>query len=240
MVSPSLTAASPSPMATVSPSLMATVSPSLTAIVSPSLTAIVSPSSTAAASSSLITTAYSSLTAATSLPLVATAGSSLTTATSLFPIATINPSVTTAISLISLLTPLTRLNTIISFDVVIKTHLPLPPISLRTQGIAELLQHYPDKQFVDNLISIATYGARIGYKEPPASTRRSNYASALMHPNIVNTSIKSKLEKGRIKELTDLPKYYFCSPININLVYCRYSSTALLTLKESTNYTGLR
>jgi len=39
--------------------------------------------------------------------------------------------------------------------------------------------------------------------------------SALMHPDIVNASIKSELDKGRIKELTDLPKHYFCSPIGL-------------------------
>ena len=96
-----------------------------------------------------------------------------------------------------------------------KTHLPLPPIPLRPQGIAELLQHYPDKRFVDNLISIATHGARIGYEGPSTSTRRPNHASALMHPDIINASIQSELEKGRIKELTDLPKHYFCSPIGL-------------------------
>ena len=102
-----------------------------------------------------------------------------------------------------------------SFNVVTKTHLPLPPIPLRPQGIAELLQHYPDKHFVDNLISIAIHGARIGYEGPPASTRRPNHASALMHPDIINASIQSELDKGRIKELTDLPKHYFCSPIGL-------------------------
>ena len=102
-----------------------------------------------------------------------------------------------------------------SFKVVTQTHLPLPPISLRPQGIAELLQHYPDKHFVDNLTSIAIHGARIGYEGPSTITRRPNHASALMHPDIINASIQSKLEKGRIKELTDLPKYYFCSPIGL-------------------------
>src|SRR5204863_9160052 len=84
-----------------------------------------------------------------------------------FPVKTMSPPVTAAISLIPLSTPLTRPNTAMSFNVVTKTHLPLPPIPLRPQGIAELLQHYPDKRFVDNLISIATHGARIGYEGPP-------------------------------------------------------------------------
>jgi hypothetical protein len=37
----------------------------------------------------------------------------------------------------------------------------------------------------------------------------------IVHANIINESIQSELNKGRIKELMKLPTQYFCSPIGL-------------------------
>ena len=87
---------------------------------------------------------------------------------------------------------------------------------LHPQGIAHLLRQYPNRRFVDALISIATSGVRIGYEGSlSAQTRRPNHASAFTHSDIITDSIQSEIIKGRIKEIINLPVNYYCSPIGL-------------------------
>ena len=43
----------------------------------------------------------------------------------------------------------------------------------------ELLTNYPDPTFTDNIVGMATHGARIGYRGPRRQIHSSNHASAL-------------------------------------------------------------
>ena len=61
---------------------------------------------------------------------------------------------------------LERPNTDASFSVSVSTE-PLPPSAanvLRADGISELLKTYPNQRFMDTLLSITLYGARIGFE----------------------------------------------------------------------------
>jgi hypothetical protein len=89
--------------------------------------------------------------------------------------------------------------------------------SLNPQGISLLLRNYPDKRFVDTLVSIASSGVRIGY-EGDLSTRSEskNHRSALKQVDVITKSIQSEIDKGRIKEIPALPSdRHFCSPIGL-------------------------
>jgi hypothetical protein len=89
-------------------------------------------------------------------------------------------------------------------------------VTLRPQGIAQLLQDYPNRQFVETLVSIASSGAHIGYEgSPRCSVQRPNHPSSLMNSEIITAAIESEVKKGRIKEVTSLPYHYFCSPIGL-------------------------
>ena len=91
-----------------------------------------------------------------------------------------------------------------------------PANVLRPPGIAELLREYPNRRFVDTLLSIALSGARVGFEGlPSGQTRQPNHKSAYMHSDVISKSIESELAKGRIKEVTELPFNYFCSPIGL-------------------------
>ena len=109
-----------------------------------------------------------------------------------------------------------RPNTTMRYNITTKSYLSLPSISLRPQGIRQLLKNYPNLQFVDNLAAIAQHGARIGY-EGPLNSRiwRPNHRSAQVHANSIRESIHSELSKGRIALLPALPDRYFCSPIGL-------------------------
>src|SRR5579864_4266670 len=102
-------------------------------------------------------------------------------------------------------TPGLQPNTNIPFIISTLTSTLLPPVPLRPQGIARLLEHYPDRQFVDNLTAIAIHGARIGYEGPLLQIRQPNHASAWSHPDIIRKSIEAELQKGRVKKITSLP-----------------------------------
>src|SRR5216117_1891807 len=96
---------------------------------------------------------------------------------------------------------------------------PLPPSALnvlRESGIAQLLKTYPNQRFVDTLTSIAISGAQVGFQgNPLGRTQRPNHSSALIHPEVISESIQAELQKGRVKEISDLPLNYFCSPIGL-------------------------
>ena len=87
---------------------------------------------------------------------------------------------------------------------------------LHPQNIAHLLQQYPNRQFVETLISIAISGVRIGYEGSLfAQTRRSNHTSAFTHPEIITNTIQSEIKTGWIKEIENLPVNYYCSSIDL-------------------------
>jgi Reverse transcriptase (RNA-dependent DNA polymerase) len=80
----------------------------------------------------------------------------------------------------------------------------------------QLLQQYPNKRFVEALITIATHGARLGYEGlSSVQIRRPNHASASTHSHIITESLQSEIQKGRVKEIEDLPLNYYCSPIGL-------------------------
>jgi hypothetical protein len=89
-------------------------------------------------------------------------------------------------------------------------------VLLRPEGIAQLLERYPDKQFVNTLVTIATSGARIGYEgNPYCRIRKRNHLSTLAHAHVITASIESEIRKGRIQQITSLPDRYYCSPIGL-------------------------
>src|SRR5438552_13951854 len=111
-----------------------------------------------------------------------------------------------------------RPNTDASFSVSHSTEPLLPSVAnvLRADGIADLLQTYPNQRFVDTLTSIALYGARVGFQGTSSGhIRRPNHSSAFAHPEIVMESIQNELQKGRVKQISSLPQDLFCSPIGL-------------------------
>jgi len=112
-----------------------------------------------------------------------------------------------------------RPNTDASFSVSVGTDILQPSVAnvLHPHAIADLLSSYPNQRFVDALISIATHGARLGFEGTAASSRarQPNHVSATAHPDVVSNAIQREVQKGRIKEVINLPPSYFCSPIGL-------------------------
>ena len=110
-----------------------------------------------------------------------------------------------------------RPNTSISFIPSCSNLLLSSPANvLHAVGIAELLQQYPNRRFVDTITTIVTSGVRVGFEGSNlGQTSRPNHASAFAHPDIITKSIQSEISKGRIKEIDSLPANYFCSPIGL-------------------------
>ena len=104
------------------------------------------------------------------------------------------------------------------FSVSVGTELLTPSTAnvLRADGISDLLKEYPNQRFVDTLLSISLYGARIGFEGTPSEpTRRPNHSSAFAHPEVISKSIQAELEKGRFKQIESLPLNSFCSPVGL-------------------------
>ena len=87
---------------------------------------------------------------------------------------------------------------------------------LRADGIADLLKTYPNQRFVDTLISIVLYDARVGFQgNSSGHIRRPNHASAFAHPEVITESIQNELQKGRVKQISILSQDLFYSPIDL-------------------------
>ena len=77
----------------------------------------------------------------------------------------------------------------------------------------ELLRGYPDPTFIQNIVGIATHGARIGYEGPPLQLLADNHPSALHISEELSQNIAEELHLGRIRAVHDLPLNYACSPL---------------------------
>ena len=110
--------------------------------------------------------------------------------------------------------PLPRPNTTPLFPVFTPCSPELwPSFTLKPAHWQQLLQHYPDPAFVQNLVGIATYGARIGYTGPPRTIHAENHASALRIPTELASNIEQELQAGRIKIVPTLPAAFVVSPL---------------------------
>ena len=83
-------------------------------------------------------------------------------------------------------------------------HLPNEPSGacagspLRPFIIERELSNYPDKAFVQQLISDLVHGCAIGYNGPQFSATAKHLSSALQHTDIIDGSLKKETEAGRI------------------------------------------
>ena len=110
--------------------------------------------------------------------------------------------------------PSTRPNTKPSFSVFTELPPSQRPVSTLVPHIWQrLLAGYPDPRFVQNIVGIATHGARIGYEGPPLCLNSSNHSSALEIPTGITSNIADELRLGRIGEITDFPSHFACSPL---------------------------
>ena len=60
------------------------------------------------------------------------------------------------------------------------------------------LQHFPDKQFVNQLINDIREGTRIGYTGPRLPRLSKNLPSATQHPQVVSQILAKEVELGRV------------------------------------------
>jgi len=108
----------------------------------------------------------------------------------------------------------TRPNTRPEFEVFTPCHDNIKPSStLIPNHWNELLRNYPDKTFVNNIVGMAIYGARLGYIGPVHSIESANHSSALRIPLDIETNLIEEIHAGRIIKVSQLPSHYISSPI---------------------------
>ena len=92
------------------------------------------------------------------------------------------------------------------------THLK-PKSTLLPDNWSYLLKEYPDRSFVDTIIGIATYGARLRYLGPLQAISNPNHSSALRIPSDILENLTNDLLAGRVKRLQNLLPHHISSPI---------------------------
>jgi hypothetical protein len=95
----------------------------------------------------------------------------------------------------------------------------MPPSPLKIEGWRALLLEHPDRNFVDTLLGIITYGARIGYEGPRRDpVIYDNLSTAALEPTLLRADLEKQLKADRLKtyeSLQSLPKGYIASPLGL-------------------------
>src|SRR5947199_778934 len=112
---------------------------------------------------------------------------------------------------------LVRPNSDLLFPVIAAKSLPKSVANvLHPAEIAAMMKTYPNRRFVDTLLSIVTSGARVGYEDNPSvQTRCPNHASAYEQAEVITDAIQNEVAHGRVKKVMHLPENYFCSSIGL-------------------------
>jgi hypothetical protein len=92
------------------------------------------------------------------------------------------------------------------------TH-PCPKSFLQPGHWKSLMKDYLDPNFVDNIVDIARYGARIGYLGSLKQITSKNHESALRIPSEIEKTLQEELQAGRILKVDKPPLFYISSPI---------------------------
>jgi Reverse transcriptase (RNA-dependent DNA polymerase) len=112
--------------------------------------------------------------------------------------------------------PAIRPNTTPQFQIV-RPH-PTIPIScnLNPTAILKTLSDYPDPEFPLLLAGIAKHGASLGYVGPEKiRISAPNHQSIGAHTSIIEEDIEKEIASEWIRELPNLPQYYYCSPMGV-------------------------
>jgi hypothetical protein len=91
------------------------------------------------------------------------------------------------------------------------------PSPLHIAGWSELLAQHPDRLFVDTLLHIIQYGARIGYCGPRQSIISSNLTSATADPSTLSLDIARERSHQRIMQVPAPASatHFICSPLGL-------------------------
>jgi hypothetical protein len=118
-------------------------------------------------------------------------------------------------------TPASEFNTTIRYELFTPHRLPMQPSPLKVEGWRALLLDHPDRNFVNTLLGIITYGARVGYEGPRHGRNPvvyDNLSTAALEPTLLRTDLEKQLEANRLKtyeSLHSLPNGYIASPLGL-------------------------
>jgi hypothetical protein len=116
-------------------------------------------------------------------------------------------------------TPAPEFNTTIRYELFTPHHLPMPPSPLKVEGWRALLADHPDRNFVNTLLGIITYGARIGYEGPRSNpVVYDNLSTAALEPTLLSADLEKQLNANRLKTYKsrhNLPNGYIASPLGL-------------------------
>jgi hypothetical protein len=95
----------------------------------------------------------------------------------------------------------------------------MPPSPLKVEGWRALLSDHPDRDFVNTLLGIITYGARVGYEGPRRNpVIYDNLSTAALEPTLLRADLEKQLKANRLKtyeNVHSLPKGYIASPLGL-------------------------
>jgi hypothetical protein len=118
------------------------------------------------------------------------------------------------------LTAASNFNTTIRYPLFTPHTLPMPASPLKKEGWRALLLDHPNRELVDTLLGIITYGAWIGYEGPRRShpVIYDNLLTAALEPPLVTADLQKQLAAKRLKiydNSATLPTDYVASPLGL-------------------------
>jgi hypothetical protein len=86
---------------------------------------------------------------------------------------------------------------------------------LKVAGWALHLRNHPDQSYVNSLLDIITFGAKLGYTGPDQLVVSDNLASALLQPDDITSDIEKRIALLQIRRIDTVPSKYICSPLGL-------------------------
>lgn len=86
---------------------------------------------------------------------------------------------------------------------------------LKREGWSKRLEAHPDRYYVNMIIEIIEYGAKIGYQGPSQRILSDNLSSAKNAPDIISRDLEDQVKHNRVTQVDILPVHFISSPLGL-------------------------
>lgn len=86
---------------------------------------------------------------------------------------------------------------------------------LKREGWNQRLIHHPDRFYVNMILDIIEFGAKIGYQGPPQQILSENLSSATDSPDIISRDLDNQINHDRVTRIDILPTQFILSPLGL-------------------------
>lgn len=86
---------------------------------------------------------------------------------------------------------------------------------LKREGWSQRLRYHPDRHYVNMILDIIEFGAKIGYQCPPQQILNKNLSSATDAPDTISRDLDNQIKHDRVTRVDILPTQFISSLLGL-------------------------